>query len=164
MNKKYIIGAVVVLVALWAGFTWGNKSVVAPEAPVANNGVDQTVTTTPVVKAPVVKVTTPVAPKTVVQSAPAMTKDGSYVVSYTSAGFSPKTLTIKLGKSVHFVNNSTKAMSVTTTTQQNQAQSELNQSKSVGQGGTYDFTFVTPGTWVYMNRNTPADYATIIVE
>jgi plastocyanin len=93
-----------------------------------------------------------------------MTKDGAYIVSYTNAGFSPKTVTIKVGKAVHFVNNSSKAMSVTTTTTQNQVQSELNQGKTVGQGGTYDFTFTAPGTWVYMNRNAQTDYGTIIVQ
>ena len=86
-----------------------------------------------------------------------MTKDGSYLVSYTSRGFSPATLTIKAGKSVHFVNNSNKAMSLTTTSVDNQIQSEFNQSKTVGQGGTFDFTFMSAGTWGYMNRNNPSD-------
>ncbi len=30
MNKKYIIGAVVITLSVWAGFFWGKKSAVAP--------------------------------------------------------------------------------------------------------------------------------------
>lgn len=158
-----------VIIALWIGFTWGNKSAVAPEMPTGEEATTEQVATTTIPTPAVVrptKTTTTVMPKTTTTPTitPVMTKDGAYVVSYTNTGFSPKTLTIKLGKSVHFVNNSSKAMSITTTTTQNQVQSELNQGKTVGQGGTYDFTFLTAGTWVYMNRNAQTDFGTIIVE
>lgn len=169
MNTKYIIGAVAVIAVLWIGFTWGNKDAVAPGVIVSDTeGQSSGDVVSAVVGAPVVSkpVTTAVSPKPVAStpSLPAMTKDGAYIVSYTNSGFSPKSLTIKTGKSVHFVNNSAKAMSIVTTTTQNQVQSELNQGKTVGQGGTYDFTFLAPGTWVYMNRNAQSDFATIIVE
>lgn len=166
MNTKYIIGAVVVLIVLVFGFTWGNKKVIAPEAPV--NNIEQVlIPTVPVtqvvsVSKPITSVIKPVT--TATQSLPTMTKGGAYIVSYTNDGFVPKNLTIKVGKSVHFVNNSSKAMSITTTTTQNQIQSEFNQGKTVGQGGSYDFTFLATGSWVYMNRNAKTDFATIIVE
>lgn len=166
INKKYIIGAVVIIIAVWIGFSMGKKSAEAPEVPLNDTTVvpetKTTVSTVPVKKT---TTTTTTAPKTTTTvSSPIMTKDGSYLVSYTSRGFSPATLTIKKGMSVHFVNNSTKAMSLTTTTTDNQVQSEFNQGKTVGQGGTYDFTFMTAGSWYYMNRNNAADFGVIIVQ
>lgn len=157
-----------IALAIWIGFSWGKKSAQAPEAPV-NNGVEQAVTTpastvakktTTTATAP--KTTTATAPKTSVT--PTLTKDGSYLVSYTASGFSPRTITIKSGKSVHFVNNSNKAMSLTSTDVDNQTHLEFNQGKTVGQGGVYDFTFMSAGTWGYMNRNNQADRGTIIVQ
>ena len=167
MNKKYIIGAVVIALAIWIGFSWGKKSAQAPEAPV-NNVVEQAATTSTSAVAKKTTTTT-VAPKTTTTApktsvAPTLTKDGSYLVSYTGSGFSPRTITIKAGKSVHFVNNSSKAMSLTTTDVDNQAHLEFNQGKTVGQGGVYDFTFMSAGTWGYMNRNNQADRGTIIVQ
>lgn len=172
MNKRYIIGAVVAVIALWVILSLGHKSVVAPAIPVPTQSEQLSATTTsPAVvetktTATTQRTTTVSTPKTTTSTyyTPAMTKDGSYIVSYTNSGFVPKTLTIQKGRSVHFVNNSSKAMSITTTTTQNQVQLELNQGKTVGFGGTYDFTFLSSGTWVYMNRNVQTDYASIIVE
>lgn len=169
MNKKYIIGAVIVIVAIWIGFSLGKKSAVAPATP--TNGVsEQVATTTPEVQKAATSVpakkTVTVAPKTTtVLNAPIITSNGSYLISYTSTGFNPNTITIKVGKSVHFVNNSTKAMSIVTTAPDtNQAQSEFNQGKTVGQGGTYDFTFMSAGIWGYMNRDNKVDQGTIVVQ
>lgn len=163
MIKKYILATVAILLAVWVGFFFGNKSANAPESPV-NGEVVQVATTTPVVpQVPTQKTTTTVAPKTTT-SAPVIAKDGSYLVYYTNRGFTPSTLTIKVGKSVRFVNNSSKAMSLTSTSVDNQAQSEFNQGKTVGQGGVYDFTFMSAGTWGYMNRNNQTDKGTIIVQ
>ncbi len=158
MIKKYILAIIAIVLAVWTGFFFGKKSAIAPDAPV--NGVVEQANTTPA--SVVVPKKTTTAATTV--TSPAMTKDGSYLVSYTSRGFSPATLTIKAGKSVHFVNNSNKAMSLTTTSVDNQIQSEFNQSKTVGQGGTFDFTFMSAGTWGYMNRNNPSDQGFIIVK
>lgn len=164
MIKKYILATVAILLAVWVGFFFGNKSANAPESPV-NGEVEQVATTTPAVQqVPAQKtITTTVAPKTTT-SMPAIAKDGSYLVYYTNKGFSPSPLTIKVGKSVRFVNNSSKAMSLTSTSVDSQAQSEFNQEKTVGQGGVYDFTFMSAGTWGYMNRNNKADLGTVIVQ
>ena len=152
MNKKYIIGILVIVVAVFAWFFFGRKAVVAPSTPeAATSGV----VTTSVTK-------TGVRPPST--SAPVLTKTGAYLVSYTGHGFSPAKLTIKRGKSVHFVNNSSKAMSLTAVDQMSQTYRELNQEQSVGRGGFYDFTFLAPGTWDYMNRNSQTNRGTIIVE
>lgn len=156
MNKKYIIGFLVVVLAIWAGFFFGKKAAVAPGAPEtsATQGV-VTTTNAPAAKTGVRSTTT---------SAPVLTKTGAYLVSYTGYGFSPAKLTIARGKSVHFVNNSSKAMSLTAVDQMSQIYRELNQEQSVGRGGSYDFTFSTPGAWDYTNRNSRVDRGVIIVQ
>lgn len=158
MNKKYLIGFVVLVIVVSIGFMLGKQSAIAPSAPVATSTPLVTGSVAPL-KAPVKSGTTGAALGT-----PGITKNGSYLVTYTATGFSPKTLTIKLGKSVHFVNSSNKAMSLTAVDQNSQIYHELNQEQSVGRGGYYDFTFLTAGTWAYMNRNNSADRGTIIVQ
>lgn len=165
-SSKYIIGALVVILAIYGGFSMGKKSAQAPEMEAVNTeeGQEQEMaTTTATTTAPVKTTTTSgyVAPKT---TTPTILKDGSYLVSYTSTGFSPRTLTIRAGKSVHFSNVSSKAMSITTTEPNSTLYREFNQSKTVGRGGSFDYTFLTPGTWNYMNRNNPADRGTIVVQ
>ena len=151
MNKRNIIIAVVIVLVIAYGiFLRVSRTPTSPDM----NGPAQeqwkeyatttvaTPTTTPVKKA---TSTIPV-PKT---TSVIMLKDGSYLVSYTDRGFVPATLEIKTGKSVHFVNNSNKAMSLTTTEPDSQIYGEFNQGKTVGKGGTYDFTFLQPGLWNY---------------
>ncbi|OHA83019.1 MAG: hypothetical protein A2937_02325 [Candidatus Yonathbacteria bacterium RIFCSPLOWO2_01_FULL_47_33b] len=166
MNKKYIIAVIVAVVALYGAFWFGKRAAIAPEEQGnVPNGTEQATTTpTPVAK---VTQTTTSAPKTTTtksESAPTMTKSGAYLVSYTDSGFVPAKLEIARGKSVHFVNNSNKAMSLTTVDQNSQVYREFNQTVSVGRGGTYDFTFLTAGTWWYVNRNSQKELGTIIVK
>lgn len=164
-NKKYVIGAVVIITLLGVGFLMGKKSAVAPGAPVNGDTPQVAATSSSTGTTSTKKTVTPSSPavKTTVAPAPRQTSDGTYIVSYTNSGFVPASITIKVGKSVHFVNNSTRAMSITTTTTSNQDQAAFNQGKTVGQGGTYDFTFTAPGEWWYMNRNNQSDIAKIIV-
>ncbi len=165
MNKKYIIVAIVVLIASWVGFSFGKKSAVAPELEEYSKTEIVATTTSPTTATPVKKTTVTATSNTATGASSVIAKDGSYLVYYTSSGFSPATLTIKKGKSVRFINTSNKAMSITTTDMTNsQVYSELNQSKTVGSGGTYDFTFLTAGTWGYTNRNNVADKGVVVVQ
>ena len=157
MNKKYIIGILVIVLGVVAGFYISNKTATAPTSPDVGQ---QATTTAPVaIPAPVKSGTHSTAP-----SVPLMTKSGAYIVSYTNAGFVPAMITIKRGKSVHFVNHSSKAMSIMSVDQASQLYRQLNQEQSVGRGGFYDFSFVNAGIWTYTNRNNRADRGTIIVE
>ena len=164
MNKKYLIIVLVIIIAVLLGFFVGKKSAVAPvTGDVVSTGVVMTEgTTTPPLLSPTKKSTVAPTPKKSSSNA-VVIENGAYVVSYTSYGFRPATLTISPGKSVHFVNNSNKAMSISSTDLNNNVYSGLNQSKTVGKGGTYDFTFVTAGNWTYINRNNPGDKGLIIV-
>lgn len=174
MEKKYIVIAVVVAVVVCIGF-WSNKEEVI--APADNQKMEvpdldtAAVTPPPAAKAPVNKPVTTVQSKTAtkttsvtVATTPSMMPDGSYLVSYTASGFVPPVIEIARGKSVHFVNDSNKAMSIASQEPNSQVYSELNQGKTVGKGGTYDFTFLTAGTWKYMNRNNSLDTGVIIVK
>ncbi|HAT68829.1 MAG: hypothetical protein A2481_04380 [Candidatus Yonathbacteria bacterium RIFOXYC2_FULL_47_9] len=170
MNKKYIIAGVVVVLAVCGGFLLGKRSAIAPEDQmgIPNGVTEQEATTTPVVPiVPTTKTTqtTTAKPASGATSiAPTMTKSGAYLVSYTDSGFVPAKIEIQKGKSVHFVNNSNKAMSLTTVDPNSQVFREFNQEGSVGRGGTYDFTFLTEGTWWYVNRNSQKELGTIIVK
>lgn len=166
MNKRNAIIVVIVVFAIVYGVflrgsrTPTNSDMNGPSQEQGQEYATTTISTT---------VTIPVKKTTSIISAPKMTsvtilKDGSYLVSYTDRGFVPSSLEIKTGKSVHFVNNSNKAMSLTTTDPDNQVYGEFNQSKTVGKGGIYDFTFLQPGLWNYVNRNNQGDKGVVVVK
>lgn len=91
------------------------------------------------------------------------TSSGAYIIKYTSTGFAPTPLTITTGSSVHFTNNAAAAMRVSPADKVNSLYSGLSQSKSVGTGGTFDYTFVTPGVYGYYNDNNLSHTGIIIV-
>lgn len=165
MNKIIVI--IAVALALYGAFWFGKRSAIAPEGPIgAPNGFVEPATTTPATTTQKVA-PRPTASKTTTGTSagtPVMTKSGAYLISYTDRGFVPAKLEIKAGKSVHFVNNSNKAMSLTTTDPDSQVHREFNQENSVGRGASFDFTFLTAGVWGYTNRNNKGDTGTIIVK
>lgn len=184
MNIKYLIIAIVGIVVIYGVFSFGKKMAVAPEVtvnqeatttvPTATTTIEVATTTNetkvvvptpapkPVQKPKTTTPTVTTTPKTT--ESPTILKDGSYLISYTQTGFTPARVEIKKGQSVHFVNNSDKAMSISTTEVGSLYFGELSQGKSVGRGGTYDFTFTKTGAWTYMNRNVPLDSGVIIVQ
>ena len=169
MNKKYIIGGLVIILAIFAGFFLGRKSAVAPSATDFATSTNMIVGTTTTITSPAPRPVPKPQPPTATKpssslTSPVMTANGSYLVMYTNNGFSPATLTIKKGQSVHFVNYSNKAMSLTAVDQNSQIYRNFNQEQSVGRGGYFDFSFVIAGNWGYLNRNDQADRGTIIVE
>lgn len=163
MIKKYILAVVAIVLAVWVGFFFGKKAAVAPNAPVESTAEVSKDTVIPSTQK-TTSVTQTTTPKKTTTSAPAMTKEGYYLVSYSNNGFVPGILTINVGKSVRFVNNSSKAMSLVSIDPDSHVYGEFNQGKTVGSGGIYDFTFLTAGTWGYINRNNPSDRGTIIVQ
>ncbi|MGE5541056.1 MAG: hypothetical protein ACM3TU_02100 [Bacillota bacterium] len=98
-------------------------------------------------------------------------------VTYTDTGFSPKTLNITVGTTVHFVNNSSHGMWVAsavhpthaaydgTTLQQHCSNgSSFDECTSTGKSGSYDFTFTKAGTFNYHNHVLANDTGTIVVK
>lgn len=149
--------AVGVILAALVGYLWWSQGTPEP----ANDGEAAT-------EQPVAAEGTAPAPKTAPKTTavtPSLTTEGIYVVSYKPSGFTPQTLEIATGKSVRFLNNSGKTMRIASMdTTGSPVYSALNQSKTVGQGGVYEYTFIYQGTYAYQNINYPGDQGTIVVK
>lgn len=90
-------------------------------------------------------------------------KDGVYVVQYTDKGFVPASLQVPKGKSIKFINSSSRGMRIFTSDTSDQKFVELNQPATVSKGGTYSFTVVNAGLWNYYNQTYPTHAANILV-
>lgn len=89
--------------------------------------------------------------------------DGIYVVRYTDDGFVPSSIQIAKGKSIRFINQSSKGMRIFFEEQTDSGKKEYNQPETVGNGSTYTMSFVNGGLWVYYNGALPAHRANILV-
>ena len=157
-NLWMIVGVVVVLIL---GFVWWQDG--KSDSEIANQEVktEETVKT----ETPAVTTKTTSTAKTGSTQLPSVTKDGIYLIYYISSGFSPRSIEIPVGKSVRFVNSSSgKSMRIESTNTSNPIYNSFNQSKTVGAGGTYEYTFTDKGTFTYINKNNPTDYGAIIVK
>jgi len=101
------------------------------------------------------------------------------IVTYTDTGYSPKTVTIKAGQSVTFVNNSSHTMwtasgvhpthtvySGTSLSQHcpDTANTSFDECQAVNPGISWTFTFKKVGTWSYHNHRQASDTGTVIVQ
>ena len=168
MNNKIIIGVIVVLVVLVGGYFWVtgmNKEIPNDQATVPTDS--QTNNETPV---PVVNVE--------VESNANVTTT-NYEVVYTNSGFSSSPLTIKVGDTVTFKNQSSgnmwvgSAMHPThmvysgTNLQAHCPDAENNdfdQCQNGAPGTSWSFTFTKAGSWGYHNHANSTHFGKIIVE
>lgn len=158
LNSKNlsIIGVIVVLIMAY--YWWGKGSDMPTDSSISNSSGD------------VVKETSTSKPSGTTQTKSTVTnsaiaKDGAYVINYKPAGFSPSMIEVPPGKSVRFVNNSGKAMRIgSTDSTNNPIYNAFNQSKTVGQGGVYEYTFTDKGNYSYRNINNPGDQGVVIVK
>ncbi|KND50350.1 MAG: hypothetical protein AB202_01695 [Parcubacteria bacterium C7867-007] len=105
---------------------------------------------------------------------------GGATVSYTDAGFSPKTINVKVGDTVKFVNNSANRMWVGadehpthtgydgTSTQEHCSDGKatggtFDQCSGGPAGTTYSFTFTKAGSFDYHNHARASDAGTVVV-
>lgn len=87
------------------------------------------------------------------------------VVTYTGDGFSPSSVTIKVGDVVKFVNGSSLAMWVASAPHPSHTNyPEFDQKTAVDKGMSYEFTFTKAGTWKYHNHRSASDSGTVIVK
>jgi plastocyanin len=87
-------------------------------------------------------------------------------VNYTAAGFVPKTIEIKAGQTVKFINKTSGALSVASDPHPTHTNyPEFDQWKSSAKGQKeYSFTFTKIGTWGYHNHADESKTGTVIVK
>lgn len=87
------------------------------------------------------------------------------VVTLTTTGFTPKTLTVAAGTRVRFVNQSNNLMWVASDPYPTHSlYPEFDEKKAAGVGETFDFIFSKRGTWHYHNNTTPSQTGVIVVQ
>lgn len=145
MNKTFvvIIGVALVVVA----FLYMESSYPAYE-PVITKDTQKTVVSSPKT-APTKPVATKSAPTVVV-----VPEIPRLVVFYTDQGFSPSIREIKKGEEVTFINNSNHGMRISSFQKTNVGYYPgFSQTKTVGRGEIFKFTFSELGSWNYQNLN-----------
>lgn len=168
--NKIIIALFIVVIGVLAGYyLLGNKKPVGTTFQLPGIGVQNQTIPTPTSESlyqyteqtPVVSPTTgsAVTKGGIVEITPSLSPR-SVTVNYTDTGFSPASITLKVNTSVTFVNKSTRTMWIESS---KGVLSELNQGKSVGNNGTYIYTFSKVGTWKYINRMASTDTGIVIV-
>ena len=92
----------------------------------------------------------------------------SAIVTYSDTGFSPSSLSIGVGTTVTWANQSSHTMWVQKAGSAGdcssaQAKTLLNECQAVSVGGTYSYTFTTLGTFSYFNQEKSTDTGTVVV-
>jgi plastocyanin len=86
------------------------------------------------------------------------------VVTYTDTGYAPKSVTVKKGSIVTFVNESSRSMWTASDVHPTHLLLPgFDQKTSVVKDGTYEYTFEKVGTWTYHNHVNPTDKGTVVV-
>ncbi len=165
MKKALIF--LVVIIAVLGVFVLTKRTTTAPTNDSIETGApsDTTEPTTPPAGTP-----TPTP-----SPADTSTATQGMTVTYGPKGFDPKSITIKSGETVTFVNESESGMWVASSKHPTHADypektdkdclgSTFDECVSVGTGGSYSFTFKKTGTWNYHNHVAPSDWGTVVVE
>lgn len=99
-----------------------------------------------------------------VRIVPTSTTHAANVVTFTDNGFTPKTLTVKTGTMVKFLNQSNKRMWVESADVSGGKKLEqFNMGVSVGRDGFYEFQFTSNGTWGFFDHNSQHLTGSIVV-
>ncbi len=102
--------------------------------------------------------TTQTAPGGAPTTEPAVT---AVEVDLTDQGFSPATVTIKKGQTVHFVNKSSNQMWIASNP--HPVHTDYPGFDELKTADTYDFTFDKVGTWGYHDHLSPSTMGTVVV-
>ncbi len=157
MNHRFLIGLAVVAVGAVLGwYVFANRSKLPS---LSNLGAAPTVSVTP-------------TPTVALSNLGAASEGGAKggvaertVVTYTDAGFSPKTVTVKIGTTVAFMNDSASGLWVGSNPHpQHTDLPGFDAGRNVSKGGSYEYTFTKAGSWNYHNHSKSTDTATIVVE
>lgn len=85
-------------------------------------------------------------------------------VEYANKGFTPKSITVKIGTTIVWVNKGKGQMWVASAP--HPAHTDLpgfDQLKSASSGGTYSYTFTKVGNWKYHSHVNPSDTGVVVV-
>jgi plastocyanin len=87
------------------------------------------------------------------------------VIVYSDSGFSPKGITVKLGDTVVFKNESSRGMWVASAPHPTHTDyPEFDAKKAYNNGEAYSFTFQKVGTWKFHNHLNPSDFGSVTVQ
>lgn len=160
--NKIILGVVVLAVGALVGWYVLQNRLGGVNLPIPQGGVTPTISTNFPGGTEGVKTT--IYPPGESKGGVGETPVAVAAVSYTDVGFSPKSITVKKGTQVSFTNQSKKSMWVASAVHPtHQLLPGFDQLKSVGVGGSYQYTFIKAGTWKYHNHKVPEDVGTVIV-
>jgi plastocyanin len=154
MNKNgyLLLGIIIVIIIGIIYFTMDTPT--TPE-PIESNTI---VPTEPV------STSTPVVTATSTPSTTASTTK-TYTVTYTETGFSPADITIKVGETVVFKNNSTRAFWPASNDHPSHTiYPEFDPKKTVAAGASWSFTFTKVGSWKYHDHRAANLGGTITVQ
>lgn len=162
MNNKVVVGLVVLLVGVAAGWYFLQGGKPAPYTPPRTG--EGVVETTPPTQAPVTISNEALATGA---TGAAMEKGGvtgKMSVTYGEGGFAPNSVSVKKGTIVVWTNQSQGGMWVASAVHPtHQLLPGFDQLKSVNAGGTYEYAFTKVGTWKYHNHVQAADTGTVVV-
>jgi len=91
------------------------------------------------------------------------------IITYSDTGFDPKNLSITPGTTITWSNESSHSLWVEGTGPKggdctaSAASGTLNECASIGNGGSYSYTFTTPGSYAYMNHEQSNDTGIVTV-
>lgn len=157
MNKNGIILVIIIiLIAIGVIFFSMDK----PETtPVTDTTIDTTVIVTPQPIATSTATSTPTTPAT---TTPSVT---THIITYTEAGFTPATITIKQGDVVVFKNNSARGFWPASDEHPSHTiYSAFDPKRVVAAGDSWSFKFDQKGTWEYHDHRAASLVGTVIVQ
>lgn len=95
------------------------------------------------------------------QNVPVETK----TISFTGSSFSPQFISVKLGDTVTFVNNSTVGMWIASAPHPTHTDyPEFDDKKALNPGESYTFTFTKAGTWKFHNHLNATYFGSVTVK
>lgn len=157
MNQGVVWGIVIVLILVGVGLFMWRSTTPTEEGPLPTLGA--TVSPSPALVSPGTGVT--VSPSTAAETSPV----AEATISVDETGFSPKTITVKAGTKVTFVNNGqaphwpASALHPT-----HQVLPGFDALRGLATGETYSFTFTKTGSWNYHDHLNPQFFGTLVVE
>lgn len=89
---------------------------------------------------------------------------GGQTVSYTDSGFSPKSITVKAGAAVTFMNNSNAQIELDSDPHPQHTSFSAFNAHMLPPGKSFSFTFTTPMTLRYHNHLNASNTGTVIVQ